>query len=245
MIRTNAERARLLAGEVHIWWVRPAAVDPADLARARDWMTPDERADSDRFAFAHLRRDHAVTRWLVRTALSRYAGVEPAAWQFSLDQHGRPAVAGPPDGAHLHFNLSHTRGMVVCAVADTPEVGVDVEDVTRERDMLAAARATFAADEIDELVELAGDRRRERFFQRWTVKEAYAKARGLGAALAFEAISVDLASPGAIRIAFAAGIDDDPARWELALLRPDPAHQVAVAAARRGPVARAFLLRPV
>ena len=240
----NPERARLQAGEVHLWWVRPAAVAPADLARSRDWMTPDERAHRARFAFAHLARDYTVTRWLVRTALSRYAEVEPAGWQFTRNQHGRPALAGPPAGLDLHFNLSHARGMVVCAVADTPEIGVDVEDVTREPDMLAAARAAFAAGEIDELLQLEGERRRERFFQRWTLKEAYVKARGLGVALPLDTFWFDLEDPGAIRISLGASAGDDPARWGFALLRPDPSHQVAIAAARPARGVRSFLLRP-
>ena len=63
---------------------------------------------------------------LARLTLSRYAPVPPEAWSFSLGEHGRPEIEGPSDAGRLRFNLSHTRGMVACAVVRELDIGVDV-----------------------------------------------------------------------------------------------------------------------
>src|SRR4029453_1384894 len=114
--------------------VETTKVDHATLSPSyRDLITPDENERMVRFVFERDRRQFLITRALVRTMLSRYAEVAPRDWRFVTNQFGRPEVLDRP--AHvpdLRFNLSHTDGLIACAVTVGREVGVDVENITRQ-----------------------------------------------------------------------------------------------------------------
>jgi 4'-phosphopantetheinyl transferase len=68
-----------------------------------------------------------------------------------------------------------------------------------------------------------------RFFELWTLKEAYVKARGLGLAIPLRAFSFQRSPAGEWRIEFAAAIKDDPDGWRFRSWRVGVAHQVALA----------------
>ena len=156
---------------------------------------------------------------LVRTALSHHGGIDPRDWSFGAGEHGRPFIAGPvqPD---LDFNLTHTEGMIVCLVASIPGAGVDVEFLPRRNDTAGVARHFFAPQEQAGLP--------ERFFDYWTLKEAYIKARGKGLALPLDGFWFDISGAEPV-IAFDERIPDDPARWRFQTLSLSPEHLCSVA----------------
>jgi len=125
------------------------------------------------------RRRALVSRALLRETLSRYAPVRPEAWAFAPGAHGKPAISNPA-GLRLRFNLSHTGKLVACALTLDDEIGVDLEDTTRELDPFEIAERVFSREEIAAFRALAPESQRRRFFESWTLKEAYLKARGLG-----------------------------------------------------------------
>jgi 4'-phosphopantetheinyl transferase len=236
--------------EVHLWYVLPEQVtDERLLAAYRALMSPDEQARNARFVFPKGRHEHLVTRALVRTTLSQYVpAVHPRDWAFATGPFGRPEIAGPACEPPLRFNLSHTDGLIACLVAVDREVGVDVEDATRAiSDGLVIADRYFSASEVVELRSLPAAAQPSRFFDYWTLKEAYIKARGLGLQLPLDQFSFHLttedsgtthptdrpATEPQITISFGPQIDDDPESWQFALLRPTLRHRLAVAIRRR------------
>jgi 4'-phosphopantetheinyl transferase len=121
--------------------------------------------------------------------------------------------------------------LVACAVSATCEqVGVDVESVERKTDALEIAKRCFAASEFKRLRAVTEQQRRERFFCYWTLKESYAKARGLGLSLPLEQLSFELDGGPRIGVSFEPELRDDPTRWSFALVRPSALHRLAVAA---------------
>ena len=97
--------------------------------------------------------------------------------------HGRPEILDAPPGTpDLRFNISHTDGLIACAVTIGREVGVDVEHIGRHLTHDVAGRF-FAADEVTDLRGLPFEDQQRVFFDYWTLKEAYIKARGFGLAL--------------------------------------------------------------
>lgn len=183
-----------------------------------------------------------VTRALLRETLSRYAPVRPEAWEFSLGSHGKPAIAGPA-GLRLRFNLSHTGGLVACALTLDDDIGVDLEDMTRELDPLELAEHVFSREEITALRALAPDAQRRRFFESWTLKEAYLKARGLGLALDPQSVSFDLYEGGHARARFPREMEDSPSSWSFAVLNTHSEHVLAIATRNGGrpAIVRTFL----
>jgi 4'-phosphopantetheinyl transferase len=212
-----------------------------DLADPKLWdsyaalMTPEERARHGRYLFEKDRRLFLATRALVRSVLSRYADVAPSDWRFAEGERGKPYIASPLCTPALHFNLSNTFGLVVCAVSLAHrELGVDAEFLERPGQTVAIADHYFATIETAALRALPGEDQRERFFCYWTLKESYIKARGLGLALPLGQFAFLLDQGPEIGIVFDPRLLDSPARWRFALLRAGARHLVAVGAATDG-----------
>ena len=108
-----------------------------------------------------------------RTVLSRSAAVPPAGWRFRANHWGRPEIDPSAAGTEaLRFNLSNTRGLVVCAVALGGEIGVDVELIDRAGSLLEIADRFMAPAEARDIAGLPPDAQALRFFTYWTLKEA-------------------------------------------------------------------------
>ena len=218
-------------GEVHVWYVFTDDVrDPGVRARYEAVLSPDERERRDRFVFERDRHQFLVTRGVLRTLLGRYLGVDPASCAFTSNPHGRPALVN----ADLHFNISHTNGLVAIAFAREPELGVDVEDLERRPVDAVVPRRFFSPSEVADLESVAEPMRASRFFDYWTLKEAYIKARGMGLALPLDGFSMIIGG-GAPRIVFAASIEDDPACWQFAQFDIGARYRLALAVHREGP----------
>jgi len=219
-------------GEVHVWYVLTDEVaDPALLAAYERLLRGDELARHRRLMIDRVRHEHLLTRALARTCLSRYTQVPPEAWAFEVNRWGRPEIADPADARWLRFNLSNTQGMVACAVARGLDVGVDVEYVERRTTPLEIADRFFSSHEVAALHRLEGEHaQRERFFDYWTLKESYIKARGMGLAIPLGDFSFHLDDdPQTVRISFAPTLEDDPSSWTFWRARPTPLHRIAAA----------------
>jgi 4'-phosphopantetheinyl transferase len=222
------ESMRLGAGRVEVWLVATEDINDESRSAARAFLNESEHARNKRFRVEESRDQHLVGRVLVRRMLSRYAAVPERAWIFETNRYGRPSVLQPAAFRHLHFNMSHTDGLVACAVSERRAVGVDVENVGREVDPVSLGSLVFAPEEMAAVLASPPERRRDRFFSYWTLKESYIKARGLGVSLPLEAFWFDLdVSPP--RVHFKAACPDDPGRWRFWRFVPTPEHMLAVA----------------
>lgn len=218
----------------HLWVVDPDAIEDWYLLAAyHTVMAPDEAQQQARYRFAAGRKEYLVTRALVRSVLSAYAPVLPKDWKFVRNKHGRPEVSGPPGAPKFRFNLSNTRGLIVCLVAKDRELGVDVEDTHRPGETVAIADRFFSPFESAELIRQPVQRQRDRFFDYWTLKEAYIKARGMGLAIPLDHFSYHLEDPAAIRISFDPQLPDNPSRWQFSLRSLGERHRIATAIERR------------
>ncbi|HEX3696543.1 MAG TPA: 4'-phosphopantetheinyl transferase superfamily protein [Polyangia bacterium] len=220
-----------------VFLVDPAVGDDAQrLARYEALLTVDERARQARFVFARDRQAFAVTRALVRAALSRFAPVAPVDWRFVADRHGRPTVCGPEGIAAPAFSVSHTAGLIACLVSGEARAAVDVEQVRMVDDALAIAGRNFAVAETHALRACDGEQRRDLFLALWTLKESYLKALGRGLSLPLDCAAFTLAGQAiAARldpaVAPHAAAPNRPARWQFQLWRPSSTHWLALARA--------------
>jgi 4'-phosphopantetheinyl transferase len=197
-------------------------------------LSKDEQDRMARLVFDRDRRAFLITRALVRTMLSRYAGVAPADWRFIANVHGRPEILDRPPGApDLRFNISHTDGLIACAVTIGREVGVDVEHINRHLTHDVAGRF-FAPNEVTDLRTLPDEDQRRVFFDYWTLKEAYIKARGFGLALPLGDFAFKLRPPGPPEITFEPSLEDDPSTWQFMQDWPTPQHRLGLAVRREG-----------
>jgi len=218
---------------VDLWIVFTSDVDDDLLGEYGLLLSLEERSRARRFHFDRDRRAHVIARGLVRTALCRYAPLSPEEWRFETNRYGRPALS--PDqfaAAPLTFNLSHTDGMIVLAVRRELAVGVDVENVWRHRVSCEIADRFFSAAEAATLRMASPDELQVRFFEYWTLKESYVKARGAGLSIPLDQFSFTFPSGAHIGLEMDGALGDTPARWRLWQFRPSAEHLVSVCAER-------------
>ncbi|GAB2916423.1 4'-phosphopantetheinyl transferase superfamily protein [Paraburkholderia jirisanensis] len=230
-------RTDLPADEVHVWcaWV-DAWNRPPLRAYYQSLLGVDETARLNRLALERVKSEFLVTRALCRSVLSLYADVAPAHWRFRKNGFGRPEVDSGGAAPPLRFNLSNTRELVVCAVTRSADVGVDVESLSRQADLDEIARHYFSLEERLALDALPLAARNRRFFEHWTLKEAYAKGTGVGLTLGLSQLSFALAE-GTIRATFDTRIDDRANEWQFELHELGGTHLLALAV-RYGSAAR-------
>lgn len=219
---------------VHVWTATTDDTARERLQRYRSLLPADELQRCDRFWKDDDRARFLIARAMVRTMLSQYVPIAPREWQFRIESYGRPEVAELPAGApDLRFNLSHTEGLVACAVTVGRAIGVDVENVHRTLTHQVPERF-FSPQEVADLRALPEGEQQLAFFDYWTLKESYIKARGLGLALPLGQFTF-LRRPGlAPVICFAPELHDDPASWQFAQFWPTRDHRMAVAVRRVG-----------
>jgi len=198
-------------------------------------LTAPEHERMQRFHFEAGRRQYALTRVLQREVLSAYAPeVAPAQWKFEVTEEGRPFL--PPEFEHsgLHFNLSHTEGLVAMAVCRHAHVGVDVEKM--DRAPLDVAERYFSAAETAQLRALPAGEQSRHFLRLWTLKEAYLKAIGAGLAGGLDQMSMIFSSADEFR--FERADDGDAARWQFSQFEIGLEHMLAFAVLPPADIAR-------
>ncbi|HEX8652350.1 MAG TPA: 4'-phosphopantetheinyl transferase superfamily protein [Pyrinomonadaceae bacterium] len=219
---------RLAGDEVHVW--RASLQCSAQRVEGLlSTLTGDERGRADRFYFPKDRDYFIVARGLLREILSCYLGVRPHQLRFSYSSYGKPSLTGEFDADTLRFNLSHSHGLALFAITLGRKIGIDLERLRSDFEYEQIAERFFSAQEFKMLCALPSDVRAEAFFNCWTRKEAYIKARGEGLSLPLDEFDVALA-PG--EPAALLNIKDNPqeaSRWSIRELTPDPGYKAAVA----------------
>lgn len=123
-------------------------------------------------------------RKLLLELLGRYAGLDPGQVRLRRGPFGKPEL----DPGTIQFNVSHSGGMGLVALAAERRVGVDVEEIRGDVRVDDLARDFLSAQERELLRGLQGDARTQAFYAAWTRREASIKARGS---------SITQAKPGA------------------------------------------------
>jgi 4'-phosphopantetheinyl transferase len=226
--RSRNQSTSLAPGDAHIWYQFTESLDDDAVRAAVAQLSPDERVRCQRFVFRRDRRDFAAGHALLRRVLSMHDDVRPDAWTFVVDGNGKPSLAHEPGAPPLAFNLSHTHGLVACAVAREAEVGVDVECVGRVTDSRDIAERYFSAAEIAQLDACPEGQRAAQFIELWTLKEAYLKAIGSGLAHPLDTFGFSFDDAGGFR--FNARPEAWPAAWTFAVFAPSPRYRLAIAA---------------
>lgn len=192
-----------------------------------------ERERASHFYFEHDRKRDLITRMLIRSVLSRYTGRLPGEIHFTQNIYGKPELAESGGNRHpIRFNLSHTAGLVALALTRNREIGIDVENIRERCAALEIADRFFAPAEVTALEDLPLDARNRRFFDYWTLKEAYIKARGMGLSLDLSKFAFRFTEPFDVVIDFADDFDDAGNPWWFWQFEAAPAHIGAICVER-------------
>lgn len=227
-----------LENEIHVWFCCPDEVtDAVKLDGYRSLLSVEENQRQQRFHSTKDQHSYLVSHALVRKVLSMYCDIAPEQWLFAFNQHGKPEISpeilAALDCPPIKFNLSHTAGLSACVVSLNDACGVDVENIQRKNKLLSIAGRMFAEQELETLRDIPDDEMRNKFFDYWTLREAYVKALGSGLSGSSKQFYFNIKPhDGAVRTAEicftdkASGVNN---AWQFALLKPSTDHTIAVA----------------
>ena len=192
-----------------------------------DALSEDEQNRAERFRFDRHRQRFIVQRGRLREILSGYGDVLPKAIRFRKGTGGKPAITG--DNPGIRFNLSHSKGYALLAIAYDREVGVDVEVVRPKPKAAALVERFFSPNEKAAFRKLAPHEEDAAFFAGWTRKEAYVKAVGKGLRFPLDRFDVSLAPGDQHALLRVAGAPEEVRRWSLRDVDLGPGFRAALA----------------
>lgn len=225
-----------LAKQAHVWifHVHPG-ISSSTLTKYKTILSSDELCKYNNFRFDEDRYLFLVAHANLRLLLSRYAAVNPQDWKFERNEYDRPEIAQSLKLENLRFNMSHCSGLVAYIVNEDIDGGIDVERTDRSQtDPMQIAKRFFSPLEINNLKGYdSNDAMRKRFFEYWTLKEAFIKANGLGFSMPIEQFSFHIHEDKPIQINFSNNfLLDGPQVWQFLLRYPTANHILAVALKR-------------
>jgi 4'-phosphopantetheinyl transferase len=214
----NWERApedlSLKKSEIHVWRMK-LDVTASELQRFASYLSPEEGARAERFAFARDRDHFIAARGMLRKLLGMYLTMSPSNVLFEIGAQGKPSLSQKMDCVPLRFNLSHAHGMALFAFSLERGLGIDMEKIRPAVATEEIAERYFSPIERQELRSLPRERQAEAFFLCWTRKEAYVKAHGGGLQIPLDSFNVSL-TPGQSATLHC----PDQDRWKLTSFTP-------------------------
>jgi 4'-phosphopantetheinyl transferase len=172
-------KQQLSDNEIHLWTINPHKVTGQDkLNSLKALLSHSELEKVQRYRLPEARHNALITRAFVRSVLASYTGMKAQDVKFKITRHGKPELGN--SSLPIRFNLSHNKELIICAVCLKHDIGCDVESLYRKININNIAQRYFAVDEYHALQTVPSARQKTRFFEYWTLKEAFVKATGLG-----------------------------------------------------------------
>ncbi len=187
----------------------PVSRDPEASTRCASVLSEAERQRADRFI-----TEDGKSNFKQRRAFRRYCGAvalgspQPLSRvDFKETEKGRPYLPDLPD---VRFSFSSCRFGFLAAWSPAHEIGIDLEDQTRNLEAAELAHQLFSEGEAQAVEGVCGLARLRTFYRLWTLKEAALKSIGEGLPIGLDTFEFELALN--FRVIRAPG-DYDPAQF--------------------------------
>ena len=158
----------------------------SDFIKWFNGMSEERKEKVIKLAVSHKQKLKIAADYLCRKAVSEFCGIRPEQIEFSVTGYGKPYISG----FDVHFSISHSGDMVVCAVSDK-ETGIDIEKI---RKINPRSSQKFASESEEKYI----NTHENGFFKIWTLKEAYFKCIGTGLGSDIKKVSFDISENGII-----------------------------------------------
>lgn len=157
-------------------------------------LSSDEKDRANALRFRKDSEAFILTRAALRLILSEYTHIEAGQLRFTYNDFGKPYILKRTHSETVQFNVSHSAQVGYIAIAQTAEVGIDVEHFTpsRANELTQLAERFFSESECNQIKRMPGPAQPAAFYRLWTRKEAYLKALGKGLSVPLNAFEVSL-----------------------------------------------------
>ncbi|MEE9335379.1 MAG: 4'-phosphopantetheinyl transferase superfamily protein [Granulosicoccaceae bacterium] len=202
--------------QVHVWLMFHDKLQTPPQLATSPLLNEQERLRQQRFVTPELQYRFQCRREMLRRSLTVYRpDIGESDWIFTLNPYGKPQIHPAQSQNQLYFNLSHTNGLTVLAISAYEECGIDIENtaVNRPSSYLDIADRFFTEPESEQIKQGSTDAQIQRFFDFWTLKEAYIKAVGKGLSLGLDRFQFALEPASPIAIEFPSPAIDNANTW--------------------------------
>ena len=229
----SPEPMTLRDDKVHVWH---ASLDlpVSQIQRLEHTLSAEERRRAERYRFQKDRERFVAARGLLRTILGRYLKTEPGRLRFCYNAYGKPELAEEMGNGTHCFNVSHAHEYALYAVTYGRAVGVDIEYIHPDPVEEKIAERFFSPREVAVLRALPEHMQTRAFFNCWTRKEAYIKARGQGFSIALDRFEVSLTPGAPAALLSVNGDPQEASRWSLRELSVGSDYVAALAVKGQG-----------
>jgi 4'-phosphopantetheinyl transferase len=218
--------------EIHLWMIKPDEINFSDFrSKFKCLLNKDELEKSESYLLVSDNLNYFISKCFVKHLLSRYLNIEAIDLLFRLGGMGKPEVVNDKG---VKFNLSHTKGLIVCALSLDKNIGCDVEYTRIKKNTTLIAENCFSKAENNYLYHLPCNQRAERFLDLWVLRESYIKAKGQCLGLNMDEFSFTIGKPfldhknDNIRLSFSSKITDKSENWYSTLIYPSNEHRIAI-----------------
>lgn len=183
---------QLSQNQIHIWKINLRSHSEDLNFLYQNVLSPDERARVDRLKSKSDQKRSIISRGFLRKQLGFYLSTDPSLISFSYNKYGKPYLNSDSNHTGINFNVSHSRDIVLYAIAMKREIGIDVEYLKEVTMADKIVMRFFSETEKKFYVSQPEERKKLTFFTLWTRKEAYSKAMGRGIGLPSKDIDLNL-----------------------------------------------------
>lgn len=207
----------LQPNQVHVWRASLIRTEK-ELVELTELLSLEEKGRADKFLVKHAANSFIVARGILRKLLGQYLQCSAESLVFKQNQYGKLYL----DTSSIEFNLSHSHDLALFIFALNASVGIDVEFIRSDYDFIDIAKKFFSKAEVTELLSLPKAEQSQAFFNCWTRKEAFIKAKGMGMFCALDKFSVEVNSYKEGKMRLVGDTNDmlDTKKWILEAINP-------------------------
>ena len=164
-------------GTIHVWSTRYSTLDRYYLFLSA-LVSPEEKLKAAGFKKTSDTRRYILRHGLLRAILELYTQESPAKLSFIYGRSGKPDLDPEGKFSDIRFSLSHTDEIVCVGITRKSEIGLDIVRIQPRDSFSAIGNYLFTPGERRWIAQAVPDRRPNRFFRIWALKEALLKATG-------------------------------------------------------------------
>ncbi len=210
---------------IHVWYCH-FKNNKNQLKQYAALLSSDEIDRSRKFKFEKDQETYVITRAVLRILLGKYLKQAPEEINFDYTKYKKPFLT-PTN--NLKFNVSHSGNMAAFAFYSNREIGVDIEKIKDDFDVLELAQNFFSKKEIEVLEKLPKSELARAFYRCWTRKESFIKAEGSGLSFPLDKFTVSIESDTSAEIVETNFSSEAYKQWSLFSFIPQENYLAAVA----------------
>lgn len=173
--------------------IKTIDLEDEKLKKICKYVSLDKRNKVDRLLNKNDKVQTIIPEILIRTRL--FEDLNSKKIQFNKNEYGKPYIENMEK---FLFNISHSGEYIVVAISDS-EVGIDIEEI-KDIEYIDIARNFFSSEESDYIIGSNKKNGLERFYDVWTLKEAFIKFKGKGLSIPLNSFTIAIDKDKNIRI---------------------------------------------